>query len=156
MHPAEGAAKDGPALSPPPPPPPPPLADADKKPGAGGPPSSPSGVSRAVTTDAPILSKITQDNIVALVNKNGDAFYKCQSIGAGASKSWRAKVTIKATVGPTGVVSAVEVLDSTTKSPRVDTCVVDAFKRLTFNRPAGSGATVFTFPMQFEPMQQVP
>jgi hypothetical protein len=58
-------------------------------------------------------------------------------------------------VSPLGTVNAIEVLSSTTKSPKVDACVTDAFKKLTFARPAGSGATVFTFPMQFDPMQQV-
>ena len=125
------------------PPPPPPPGGGSKAPG------------RAIATDAPIVSKITQDDILALVNKNGDTFYKCQSIGAGASKSWRAIVTIKATVSPTGAVSAIELMTSTSKNPRVDSCVLDAFKKLTFARPAGSGATVFTFPMSFEPMQQV-
>lgn len=126
-----------------PPPPPPPGLGGSKAPG------------RAMATDAPIVSKITQDDIVALVNKNGDAFYRCQSIGAGASKSWRAIVTIKATVSPLGAVSAIELVTSTSKNPRVDSCVLDAFKKLTFARPANSGATVFTFPMEFQPMQQV-
>ena len=119
------------------------------------PPPSPSTVGRAATTDANIITKISQDDILALVNKNSDVFYRCYGIGAGASKSWRAVVTIKATVSPSGSVTAIDVVSSTTKNPKVDACVTDGFKKLTFTRPAGSGATVFTFPMQFEPMQQV-
>jgi hypothetical protein len=148
------ADKDVPGAPPPaqlvnaPPPPPPPPAEA--KPSA-----STSTVSRAAATDAPIVTTITQDDILALVNKNADAFYRCQSLGAGASKSWRAIVTIKATVSPLGAVNAIEVVSSTTKNPRVDACVIDSFRKLTFARPAGSGATVFTFPMKFDPMQQV-
>jgi len=153
---AVSAAKDdSPALSPPPPPPPPPpVLPAEKK--EAGSSGAPGGIGRAVATDAPIVSGITQAEILALVNQNADVFYRCQSLGAGASKSWRAAVTIKATVSPTGAVNAIEVVDSTTKSARVDTCVKDGFKKLTFKRPPGSGATVFTFPMHFEPMEQVP
>ncbi len=137
--------------SPPPPPPPPPLAK-----GSGAAKGKDTGApGRAMTTDAPIVSKITQDDILALVNQNSDVFYRCYNLGAGASKSWRATVTVKATVSPLGTVSAIEVTSSTTKSPKVDACVIDGFKKLTFSRPANSGATVFTFPMQFEPMQQV-
>jgi hypothetical protein len=110
-------------------------------------------VSRAVASDAPISTKITQDEILALVNKNADMFYRCYSLGT--AKNLRAKVTVKATVGPTGAVNAVEIVDSNTKSPKVDACVADGFKKLVFERPAGSGATVFTFPMSFDGMEQV-
>jgi len=128
-------------------------ADNRKEDAASGGPLAPG---RAVATDAPIVTQITEDDILALVNKNAEAFYRCQRLGAGASKSWRATVTIKATVSPLGTVTAIEVASSTTRSPKVDACVTDAFKKLTFARPAGSGATVFTFPMHFDPMQPVP
>ncbi len=111
---------------------------------------------KAVAGDAPISSKITQDDILALVNKNAEVFNRCYTLGAGASKSYRAKVTVKATVSPVGAVNAVEIVDSTAKNPKVDACVGEAFKKLTFNRPKGSGATVFTFPMSFDGLEQVP
>jgi hypothetical protein len=129
-----------------------PAQDSAKK-GDASPPPPPPG--RAVATDAPISTKITQDDILALVQKNTDAFYRCYSIGAGATKSYRAKVTVKATVSPVGAVNAVDIVNSTAKNPKVDACVVDAFKKLTFTRPAGSGATVFTFPLSFDGMEQV-
>jgi len=111
---------------------------------------------RAAPADAPISTKITQDEILSLVQKSSDLFNRCYTIGAGASKSFRAKVTIKATVSPVGTVSAAEVVNSTAKNPKVDACVSDAFKKLTFPRPKGSGATVFTFPMNFDGLEQVP
>ncbi len=132
-----------------------PAADANKKAGeasASGPPAP----GRAVASDAPILSKITQDDILALVNKNMDIFNRCYALGAGTSKSYRAKVTVKATVSPTGTVTVVEVINSTAKNPKVDACVSDGFKKLTFERPKGSGATVFTFPLSFDGIVQVP
>ena len=125
---------------------------ANKKEDAAPPPPPPG---RAVATDAPISTKITQDDILALVQKNTDAFYRCYSLGAGATKSYRAKVTVKATVSPVGGVNAVEIVNSTAKNPKVDACVVDAFKKLVFTRAPGSGATVFTFPLSFDGMEQV-
>ncbi len=93
--------------------------------------------------------------MLAAVQKSSDAFFACYSLGAGGKKKdYRAKVTIKATVSPTGAVNAVEILSSTTKSAKVDACVGEAFKKLTFNRPQGSGATVFTFPLSFDGMAQ--
>jgi TonB family protein len=130
-----------------------PLADAGKK--AGDPAGAPSP-GKAVASDAPIVTKITQDDILALVNSHMDIFNRCYTLGAGTSKSYRAKVTVKATVSPTGSVTAVEVLDSTAKNPKVDACVGDGFKKLTFERPKGSGATVFTFPLSFDGIVQVP
>jgi TonB family protein len=128
-----------------------PAQDSGKKDSKGDP-----AVSRAVAADAPLSTKISQDDILALVQQNSEPFYRCYSLGAGATKSYRAKVTVRATVSPVGAVNAVEVVSSTAKNPKVDACVVEAFKKLTFARAAGSGATVFTFPLSFDGMQQVP
>jgi TonB family protein len=113
------------------------------------------GRAGVVPTDAPLVSTITQTDVLAAVQKNGELFNKCYTLGAGASKSYRAKVTVKATVGPTGSVNAVEVIASTAKSSRVDACVADAFKKLSFARPAGAGTTVLTFPLSFDGVEQV-
>jgi hypothetical protein len=118
--------------------------------------ASPSPAPGKAAADAPILTaQITQQDILAVVNKHGDLFNKCYTLGAGASKSYRAKVTVKATVSPVGAVNAVEIVTSTAKNPKVDACVSDAFKKLTFARPAGSGATVFSFPLSFDGIEQV-
>jgi TonB family protein len=109
---------------------------------------------KATAKDA-VLTKISQEDILAAVNKNGDAFNKCYSIGAGSSKSYTAKVTVKATVGPSGTISSAEVVASTAKNAKVDACVLDGFKKITFTRPPNSGATIITFPLNFEGMQQV-
>jgi hypothetical protein len=134
-------------------------AAAETKPASpsaqGGAASGKDTVNRAVASDAPISTGITQPEILALVNQNVDTFYRCYTPPAGAPKGFRPKVTVKATVGPTGAVNTVEVVDSNTKSPKVDACVVAGFKKLVFTRPAGSGATVFTFPMTFGEMEQV-
>ena len=119
-------------------------------------PAPPHPVSAAAAPpDATILTGISQGDILAAVNKNGDVFNRCYTLGAGGSKSYRAKITVKASVGPTGVVNAVEVVTSTAKNAKVDACVSEGFKKLTFTRPAGSGATVFTFPLSFDGLEQV-
>ena len=129
------------------------LAEAPR----GGDSAAPTSVARATSapTDAPLVSTITQDAVLAQVSRSSDAFNRCYSLGAGASKTWRAKVTIKATVGPNGNVASVDVQSSTAKNRRVDACVVEAFKKLVFKRPKGSGTTTFTFPLSFDGMEQV-
>lgn len=106
--------------------------------------------------DAPLISTISQAEVLAQVSNQAELFNKCYSLGAGASKTWRAKVTIKATVGPTGQVGSADVTNSTAKNPKVDACVVEAFKKLSFPRPKGSGTTTFTFPLSFDGAEQVP
>ncbi|MFT3766950.1 MAG: TonB family protein [Minicystis sp.] len=119
--------------------------------------ATPKSIGKAAvsSTDAPLTSTITQDEVIHQVGKSSDHFNRCYALGAGASKSWRAKVTIKATVGPTGNVSTAEVVNSTAKNPKVDACVVEGFKKLNFPRPAGSGTTTFTFPLSFDGVEQV-
>lgn len=116
---------------------------------------APIGKAAVSPTDAPLVSTITQGEVLAQVSNHADLFNKCYSLGAGASKTWRAKVTIKATVGPTGQVGSADVTNSTAKNPKVDACVVEAFKKLSFPRPKGSGTTTFTFPLSFDGAEQV-
>jgi TonB family protein len=130
-------------------PPPPTVVDVTKKAS-----DANAAPGKAVAGDA-VLQKISQEDILAAVNKNGDTFNKCYSIGAGSSKSYTAKVTVKATVGPSGTISSAEVVSSTAKNAKVDACVIDGFKKITFTRPPNSGATIITFPLNFEGMVQV-
>jgi hypothetical protein len=118
--------------------------------------AAPSAPAQATATDAPISTKISQDEVLAMVNKNGELFNACYTLGAGKKKGYTAKVTLKATVSPLGTVNAVEIIASTAKSPKVDACVADAFKKLVFTRPKGSGATVLTFPLSFDGIEQAP
>lgn len=133
-----------------------PQAPAAAAVGAAAPAPAPTGIAKATATDAPLVTTITQDAIIANVQKHADHFNRCYTLGAGSSGTWRAKVTVKATVGPTGVVSAVDVQSSTAKNPKVDACVAEGFKKLVFQRAKGSGTTTFTFPLSFDGMEQVP
>jgi TonB family protein len=133
----------------------PPGTAAATAPAAGSAPDTAAAKGPAAS-DAPINTPITQEEVLALVQKNADAFYRCYTVGAGgAKKGYKAKVKVKATVSPAGAVNAIEVLSSTTNNAKVDACVLDTFKKLTFTRPKGSGATVFTFPLSFDGIEQV-
>ncbi len=110
--------------------------------------------SAVVATDAPIATAITQKDVLDQANKHMDVFGACYDLGAKGSKTWRAKVTVKATVGPSGAVNAVDVVNSTANNPKVDACVADGFKKLAFARPKGAGTTTFTFPMVFDGFEE--
>jgi hypothetical protein len=129
--------------------PPPVAADAGKK--SEGAPAP----GKAQASDAKILTTITQADIMEAVNKNGEIFNRCYNLGAGSNKGWKAKVTVKATVSPVGAVNEVVIVTSTAKNPKVDACVSDGFKKLTFKLAPGSGASVFTFPLSFDGVEQV-
>lgn len=124
-------------------------------PAQGAPAQPPKAPALAGVVDAPLAGNITQNDVMAQVTKNMELFNRCYALGAGTSKSWRAKVTVKATVGPSGAVGSAEIVQSTAKNPKVDACVVEAFKKLSFPRPPGAGATTFTFPLSYDGMEQV-
>jgi outer membrane biosynthesis protein TonB len=107
----------------------------------------------SATTDAPLATGITQQDVLDQVQKHAELFDRCVSLGAKGVKSFRAKVTLKATIGPSGTVNAAEVASSTAKNAAVDACVLDAFKKLTFPRPKGSGATMLMCPLSFDAAQ---
>lgn len=98
------------------------------------------------------LSKAEIRNIVI---KHGELFDECYSIGAGKSNQFVATVTIKATIGPSGVVNETKVLGSNAKNVKVDQCVADAFKKIKFPVPSNGATSVITFPMEFQGAEQV-
>ena len=67
----------------------------------------------------------------------------------------RGTVTVKATIGPSGAVTVAQVIKSTAQNAKVDTCVVDAFKKIKFPPPKDGGTSVITFPMEFQGVEQV-
>ncbi len=76
------------------------------------------------------------------------AFQPCYEIGvASSSSSFAGVVTLRATIGPTGTVAAVDVVSSSTKNVRVDGCVADAVRRIQF--PSKGGGAVVGIPIEF-------
>jgi hypothetical protein len=99
--------------------------------------------------------RLTQAEIRDIVLKKAELFDTCYSIGAGKSQQFVATVTIKATVGPTGVVNVAQIIKSTAKNKKVDTCVADAFKLIKFPAPRGAATSVITFPLEFSGAEEV-
>jgi TonB family protein len=99
--------------------------------------------------------RLTQQDIADILSKNAGLFNDCYTIGAGKSQSFTGVVTVKATLGPSGNVTVAEVVKSTAKNQKVDTCVVQAFKKIKFPAPRDGGTSVITFPMEFNGVEQI-
>ena len=103
----------------------------------------------AAPLDKPLGGALTQDEIRGVVEKHGELFNDCYTVGAGKGQQFTGTVTLKVTLGPTGSVNEAQVAKSTAKNPKVDQCVVDAFKKIKFPAPKAGATSVFTFPMVF-------
>ncbi|WP_233561468.1 AgmX/PglI C-terminal domain-containing protein, partial [Sorangium cellulosum] len=90
-----------------------------------------------------------------VVERHAELFDECYKIGVKTSPKFMGKVTVKATIGPSGKVNRADVLKSTTKSQQVDRCVADAFEKMQFPRPEGGVTTVITFPIEFSGVELV-
>jgi periplasmic protein TonB len=117
--------------------------------------ATPDAPSKATTDDSSLMGALTKDQIRDILLKNGDLFGDCYSIGAGKSKSYVAKVIVKATIGPGGTVNAVELEKSTAKNAKVDACVLDSFKKMKFPKPKNGQAQVIKFPIEFDGVEEV-
>jgi TonB family protein len=130
-----------------------PTTPATGEPSAAADPAAPAATSaapQAATVDQSKLGgELTQDEIKAIVEKHGELFNDCYTLGAGKSQQFVAKVTLKVTLGPTGTVNEAKVQKSTAKNAKVDQCVVDGFKKIKFPSPRAGATGVFTFPMEF-------
>jgi len=99
---------------------------------------------------------LSQEDIRQILEKSGDVFGECYTIGAGGkNKQFTGTVKVKATLGPSGAVNEVQVLSSNTKNAKVDACVKDAFKKIKFPAPKNAGTSVITFPIQFAGLEEV-
>ena len=97
----------------------------------------------------PLSGTLTDEQIQKAVNDGAKAFDACYTLGAGEHGKLEGTVTVQATVGPLGTVNDAKVSKSTMKNPKVDACVVDAFKTLTFPRPEGGSTVMISYPMTF-------
>lgn len=124
----------------------------------GKPAAQPNGVRAAVVDSSTPLGngRLTQPQIAKILEKGGDVFGDCYTLGAGGpNKDFRATVTVKATIGPTGNVNAVEVTKSTANNPKVDACVAQSFKKVKFPAPSDGATSVITFPITFNGIEAV-
>jgi TonB family protein len=124
---------------------------------AGGPGSPPPPPAQASVNmgSTPLGGRLSQKDIGEILSKNSALFNDCYTIGAAGGQSFTGTVTVKATLGPTGSVSDAQVIKSTAKNQKVDTCVVQAFKKIKFPTPKDGATSVITFPMEFNGVEQI-
>ena len=109
-----------------------------------------------VAPPEPLSGKLTQADIGRILESNGDVFGDCYTLGAGGkTKDFKGIVTVKATIGPSGVVNQVDVTKSTANNPKVDACVREAFKKIKFPHPRDGATSVITFPISFNGVEQI-
>ncbi len=100
------------------------------------------------TGDTFLVGNLSNAEIQQAVNDNIKLFDACYTLGADKQGKFEATITIKVTVGPLGTVKDASLVKSTSKNTKVNTCVVDAFKKVKFPQPRG-GAAIITYPMTF-------
>lgn len=116
--------------------------------------SAASSASTAPTSDptlepgTTLVGTLSNAEIQKTVNDNIQAFDACYTLGADKQGKLEGTVTVRLTVGPLGTVKDSTLMKSTIKNSKVNTCVVDAFKKLKFPQPRG-GAAIITYPMTF-------
>jgi TonB family protein len=156
VPPVEAAAAQPPEAEPPPAPPAE-RADADKVSSAPKPVATNVQQASVVDSEKSLTGKLTQDDIRRILEKNGALFDTCYSVGATAKgkRDFRGTVTVKATIGPNGTVNAVQIIKSTAKNSKVDACVSDSFRKIKFPAPKNSAASVITFPIVFNGVEEV-
>jgi len=91
---------------------------------------------------------LSEAEVRATIVQRQSSFRECYDLGlAGASSGFQGTVTLRVSIGPSGAVASVEIVSSTTKNPRVDTCVSGAVHRIQF--PAKGSGAVVGFPIEF-------
>ncbi|WP_437276303.1 AgmX/PglI C-terminal domain-containing protein [Sorangium sp. So ce375] len=109
----------------------------------------------SATATGTLGGSISEMQVRDVVEKHGELFDECYKIGVKGSPKFTGKVTVKATIGPSGNVNKADVVKSTAKNQQVDRCVADTFEKMQFPRPQGGMTTVITFPIEFSGVELV-
>jgi hypothetical protein len=115
----------------------------------GNPAPSPRPQKSAVAVPAS-TGKLSRDDILIAVSDAESLFDVCHAMGGGGGKPFIATVTVKAAISGEGTVTEATLQKSTSKSSKIDKCVVDALRRVKFPAAKDGAASVFTFPVELK------
>jgi len=88
------------------------------------------------------------DDIAAVVNHDLTSLRTCYDINAKPGTS--GKILTRFTVGAVGKVTKAEIVNSDFKNEKLEACVIEALRALTF--PAGGTALGVEYPFEFKPL----
>jgi hypothetical protein len=93
--------------------------------------------------------RLAPADIQGVVRASFKKLTPCYEKGLKKDPKLAGKIVVKFSIGKDGKVTKAESTDKTFPDPNVVTCVVDAFKRLTF--PKADAPTTVSYPVVFSP-----
>jgi TonB family protein len=106
------------------------------------------GVGEPQTSDHAMVSNETMDEINRLFERRGKAVSRCLAIvvdNKELPKNSRGKVTIEATILPSGKIGSVKVLKASLESKPLNDCVVERVKEIEFPKLPKDYQTTYTY-----------
>ena len=105
----------------------------------------------ASQTDQMPLSKGTLSNeyLDQRISQEQESFQRCHSNAIRNQIDVKGEYLVGITISPEGKVTEAQILSSTLENPSLQSCVLQVFRRITFNRFEGANI-VRSFPLRFE------
>jgi TonB family protein len=134
------------------PPPPAPVIGESRARGGGGGMDQPAGEPRrdVIPGQAQVRGSLDKEIIRRVVRRHINEVRFCYELEARKNPPLAGRVSVQFTISPEGKVDRSALQSSTLGDPRVENCVVTAFRRWEFPKPAG-GVVVVTYPFNFGP-----
>jgi TonB family protein len=86
-----------------------------------------------------------------VIRKNRPRFTSCYEKALGTDPTLKGKIVLDFVIGRTGTVTDASVQDTTIHSARVESCVVQVARSLSFPKPRGRGDVKVSYPFVFKP-----
>lgn len=114
------------------------------------PPPPPATTPPVVAAPAPTVGTIDSRAVNATVRSHGAEIRDCFDRAKLRNAEVRGRVTVGATISGTGAVQAAAVTLSSANDPRLESCVVGAFRSWSFPPPSGALPAPLTYTFTFE------
>ena len=102
-------------------------------------------------TATPVKGSLPKAVIRRVMAQHLSKVKSCYEQRLASSPKLAGRVAVKFIISGTGQVQMAAVAETTVEDPEMESCVVEAVKRIRFPRPNGGGIVIVTYPFEFKP-----
>jgi hypothetical protein len=119
--------------------------------GLGGPGGRRVGAPEVIPGQSTVRGSLDKEIIRRIIRMHSNEVKYCYEQELTRKPALAGRISVQFVIAATGQVSSSVLQSSTMNNPRVESCVVQAFRRWEFPKPSGGGIVIVSYPLNFVP-----